>query len=212
MIDVAALTSLEAYQQGGRAFLDGIRRTPPAPAFDAVLVPGDFEHRSRAQRLAHGVEVPDTIYRQIEECAGKLDVALGEDAVGVSKFSKVSLFSGLNNLTDLTLDPRYAAICGYTKENLDTVFAAELPGLDREQIRDRYNGYNWRGSERIYNPYDVLRLFHSREFDAHWFETGSPTFLVKTLFERRVTSVSLGGDGEHRGAAVGVRRRRRLRR
>ena len=84
VIDVAALTPVEAYQQGVRAFLDGIRRTPPAPGFDAVLVPGDFEHRSRKQRLAHGIEVPDMIYRQIEECAGTLDVALGEDAVAAA--------------------------------------------------------------------------------------------------------------------------------
>jgi LDH2 family malate/lactate/ureidoglycolate dehydrogenase len=88
VIDVAAFTPLEAYQQGVRAFLDGIRRTPPAPGFDAVLVPGDFEHRSRAQRLAHGVEVPNTIYRQIEECAGKLDVPLGEDAVSASDLER----------------------------------------------------------------------------------------------------------------------------
>ena len=55
---------------------------------------------------------------------------------GVSKFSKVSLFSGLNNLTDITIDPQYSAICGYTEEDLDTVFAPELPGLDRDEIRD----------------------------------------------------------------------------
>ena len=84
VIDVSALTPLEAYQRGVRAFLDGIKRTPPAPGFDAVLVPGDFEHRSRRQRLVQGIEVPDVIYRQIEECAGRLDVALGEDAVAAS--------------------------------------------------------------------------------------------------------------------------------
>ena len=110
---------------------------------------------------------------------------------GVSKFSKVSLFSDLNNLTDLTLDRRYSAICGYTEEDLDTVFAPELPGLDRERIREWYNGYCWRGEEKVYNPFDVLLLFDSREFDAHWFETGSPAFLVDTLFERQVSTVSL---------------------
>ncbi len=111
---------------------------------------------------------------------------------GVSKFSKVSLFSGLNNLKDITLDRRYSAICGYTEADLDTVFAPELPGLDRERIRDWYNGYCWRGEEKVYNPYDVLLLFDSREFAAHWFETATPTFLVETLFQRRVTTVSLG--------------------
>ena len=110
---------------------------------------------------------------------------------GVSKFPKVSLFSGLNNLMDLTLDPRYAALCGYTDEDLDTVFAPELPGLDREAIRDWYDGYHWRGDERVYNPFDVLALFDRREFDAYWFETGTPAFLVETLFRRRVASISL---------------------
>ncbi len=110
---------------------------------------------------------------------------------GVSKFSKVSLFSDLNNLTDLTLDDRYSAICGYTEADLDTVFAPELPGLDRDRIREWYNGYCWRGDEKVYNPFDLLLLFDSREFDAYWFETGSPAFLVETLFRRRVSSVSL---------------------
>ena len=111
---------------------------------------------------------------------------------GVSKFSKVNLFSGLNNLKDITLDRRYSAVCGYTEADLDTVFAPELPGLDRERIRDWYNGYCWRGAEKVYNPYDVLLLFDSREFAAHWFETATPTFLVETLFQRGVTTVSLG--------------------
>ena len=111
---------------------------------------------------------------------------------GVSKFSKVSLFSGLNNLKDITLDPRYSALCGYAEADLDTVFAPELPGLDREQIRDWYNGYRWRGDEKVYNPFDILLLFDSREFKAYWFETGTPTFLVETLFKRRVSSLALG--------------------
>ena len=110
---------------------------------------------------------------------------------GVSKFSKVSLFSDLNNLTDLTLDGRYSAICGYTEADLDTVFAPELPGLDRERIREWYNGYCWLGDEKVYNPFDLLLLFDSGKFKPHWFETGSPKFLVDTLFERQVSTVSL---------------------
>ena len=94
---------------------------------------------------------------------------------GVSRFSKVSLFSGLNNLTDITLDARYSAVCGYTDADLDTVFAAELPGLDRNAIRSWYNGYNWLGEESVYNPCDILLLFRIRRFDAWWFETGTPS-------------------------------------
>ena len=70
---------------------------------------------------------------------------------GVSKFSKVSLFSGLNNLKDITLDRRYAAICGYTERDLDDVFAPELPGFSRERIREWYNGCRWR-REPVYTP------------------------------------------------------------
>ena len=110
---------------------------------------------------------------------------------GVSKFSKVSLFSGLNNLKDITLDPRYSAICGYTEADLDAVFAPELPDLDRDEIRDWYNGYSWLGAENVYNPFDILLLFDSREFKAHWFETGTPAFLVETLFQRQVSSLAL---------------------
>ena len=112
---------------------------------------------------------------------------------GVTKFSKVSLFSGLNNLEDLTLDRRCSSICGYTETDLDTVFAPELPGLDRDKIRDWYNGYGWLGEERVYNPFDILLLFRNRKFAPWWFETGTPAFLVETLFRRRVSSVALDG-------------------
>ncbi len=112
---------------------------------------------------------------------------------GVSKFSKVNLFSGLNNLEDITLDPRFATICGYTEDDLDSVFAPELEGLDREQVRKWYNGYNWRGGERVYNPYDILLLFRRREYRAWWFETGTPTFLIDTLIRRGMNTFALDG-------------------
>ncbi|MBK1617001.1 hypothetical protein CKO42_00755 [Lamprobacter modestohalophilus] len=109
---------------------------------------------------------------------------------GVSKFSKVSLFSGLNNLQDITIDQRYSALCGYTEDDLDAVFAPELEGLDRQQIKDWYNGYNWTG-EAVYNPFDLLLLFDSRLFRSYWFETGTPTFLVELLTRRGTFSPSL---------------------
>ncbi|WP_020393769.1 ATP-binding protein [Thiolinea disciformis] len=109
---------------------------------------------------------------------------------GVSKFSKVSLFSGLNNLYDLTLDPHYSSICGYTDYDIDTIFAPELIDLDREQIKQWYNGYNWLG-EGVYNPFDILLLFRQRHFKNYWFETGTPTFLINLLVKRKVTSLAL---------------------
>jgi hypothetical protein len=102
---------------------------------------------------------------------------------GVSKFSKVSLFSGLNNLNDITLDPRYSTLCGYTDADIETVFAPELPGLDRAKMRRWFNGYNWLG-DAVYNPFDLLLLFDRRKFHPWWFETGTPAFLVKLMAQR----------------------------
>ncbi len=110
---------------------------------------------------------------------------------GVSKFTKVSLFSELNNLIDITLKPEYSAICGYTEADLDEYFAPELPDLDRGLIREWYNGYSWRGTERVYNPYAILLLFGTGEFDVHWFETATPSFLVEVLRQREIFTPSL---------------------
>ena len=110
---------------------------------------------------------------------------------GVSKFSKVSLFSGLNNLFDITVSTEYSAICGYTDADVDEIFAPELGGLDRARIRSWYNGYNWTG-EAVYNPFDLLLLFKERKFRAWWFETATPTFLVDVLTERRTWLPRLG--------------------
>lgn len=89
---------------------------------------------------------------------------------GVSKFSKVSLFSGLNNLKDITLDARHSALCGYSDADVDTVFAPDLPELDRDEIRRLYNRYNWLGNS-VYNPFDLPRLVDHREFRPYLFET-----------------------------------------
>ena len=80
-LNVNAFTPLEEYQHGVRAFLDGIKSIPPAPGSDEVLVPGDYEHRSRIQRLTHGIDMPDTTYRQIMGWAEKLAVSLSEEIV-----------------------------------------------------------------------------------------------------------------------------------
>ena len=119
-------------------------------------------------------------YSVIKDCDAHIKFAM---LTGVSKFSKVSLFSGLNNLRDITISSEFSSICGYTDEDINTIFAPELEGLDRDQIRRWYNGYNWTGT-RVYNPFDVLLLFQERQFKAHWFETGSPTFLIDLLAQR----------------------------
>ena len=105
---------------------------------------------------------------------------------GVSMFSQTSLFSGPNHLDNISLDPAYSTLCGYTDHDLDTVFAPELPGLDRERIRRWYNGYSWGGDTTLYNPFDVLLLFRKRKFAPHWYRTGTPKFLYRELVRRQV--------------------------
>ena len=111
---------------------------------------------------------------------------------GVSKFSKVSIFSGLNNLEDISLSPQYANICGYTEDDLNEVFAQHLQGVDREQLRRWYNGYNFLGDKLVYNPHDILHFikrsqsFGEPQFDNYWFESGTPTFVVDLLARAQI--------------------------
>ncbi len=109
---------------------------------------------------------------------------------GVSKFSRVSIFSELNNLPDLTLHPRYTTLLGYTQTELERYFTDRLDQLapqfgGREtllaQIRQWYNGYSWDATHYVYNPFSVLNFFDQGRFQNFWFETGTPTFLVKLL-------------------------------
>jgi hypothetical protein len=109
---------------------------------------------------------------------------------GVSKFSKVSLFSGLNNLQDISLDKRYGTLCGYTQEELESVFCDYLDGVDLNQLKRWYNGYSFL-SHPVYNPFDILLYLNSRQFKPYWFETGTPTFLVDLIRKKAVPAESL---------------------
>ncbi len=100
---------------------------------------------------------------------------------GVSKFSKLSLFSGLNNLHDITLNKSFSTITGYTHQDLLDHFGEHLDGVDIDDVRRWYNGYNFLG-EPIYNPFDILLfLSNSCTFSNYWWNTGSPSFLIKML-------------------------------
>jgi len=110
---------------------------------------------------------------------------------GVSKFSKTSIFSELNNLDDLTLDANFSNICGYTQEELENCFQQYIEEFSRDNNISReslleiiaiwYDGYSWDGSNSLYNPYSILLLFKKKEFNNYWFDTGSPTFLVDLI-------------------------------
>jgi len=91
-------------------------------------------------------------YSVIKDCHDDLRFVF---VTGITMFSKATMFSGLNNLVDISFRPEYGAICGYTDKELDEIFAKEMIGLDRDKIRRWYNGYNWLG-EKVYNPLSVM--------------------------------------------------------
>jgi hypothetical protein len=111
---------------------------------------------------------------------------------GVTKFSKVSVFSDLNNLRDISMDRVYAPLCGITDEEIDTQFVPYVQRLSdalgqpyaqvREELKQRYDGYHFcEDSVGIYNPFSLLNTFQSNHIRNYWFETGTPSYLVYLL-------------------------------
>ncbi|MDR2399050.1 MAG: ATP-binding protein [Endomicrobium sp.] len=113
---------------------------------------------------------------------------------GVSQFSGLSIFSGLNNLNNITMNAKYTSICGYTQEELENNFkeyiesSAEVMGIPREEvlsaIKRWYNGYSWDGETFVYNPFSTLVFFDNKKFANYWFKTGTPTFLIEQIRKR----------------------------
>lgn len=104
---------------------------------------------------------------------------------GVSKFARVSIFSDLNNLRDITLVPSFDGICGITQTELENNFAEELTRTDSEEIKRWYNGYNFGQKNSVYNPFSVLSFFtNDLVFKNYWFATGTPTFLINLSRQR----------------------------
>jgi len=112
---------------------------------------------------------------------------------GVSKFTKVSIFSDLNNLNDISLGGSYSDLLGYTEKEILHYFSdyikitAKTNSISEtellQEMRLWYNGYNFRGVEKVYNPFSVLNFFDKQEFNNYWFETATPTFLIKLVVE-----------------------------
>ncbi|GHV12590.1 ATPase AAA [Fibrobacterales bacterium] len=119
---------------------------------------------------------------------------------GVTKFSKVSIFSDLNNLTDLSLDPRYADLCGITQEELETNFKEEINSIAGEdgsaylaKLKRFYNGYRFsKDPLTVYNPFGLLHHFNAKgEFIPYWYESGTPTFLIKLIKQQNINVLNL---------------------
>jgi hypothetical protein len=128
-------------------------------------------------------------YGALKSCDRYIKFAL---LTGVTKFGKVSVFSDLNNLYDMSMDNEYASICGITDEEIDTTLKPYVQRLAdhesriyedvREEMRERYDGYHFmENSIAVYNPFSVLNTLQNKRFKSYWFETGTPSYLVYLL-------------------------------
>ncbi len=111
---------------------------------------------------------------------------------GVTRFDKVSIFSDLNSLVDISMDNKFAGICGYSQSELEENFRPEIEALSAnkgisktecaDRLKDMYDGYHFtRENLGVYNPFSVMNAFQKMEFGSYWFATGTPTFLVKMM-------------------------------
>ena len=120
---------------------------------------------------------------------------------GVSKFSRVSVFSGLNNLRDITLSKDFSTLLGYSQEELHIHFQEQIqaasdqlntpPAELMKTIAGWYNGYSWDGKNYVYNPFSMLNFFQEFRFDNYWFSSGTPSMLVKLIAENNISIPTL---------------------
>ena len=140
-------------------------------------------------------------YGVLKSADGDLRFAM---LTGVTKFSKVSVFSDLNNLNDISMDDRYNEICGISQQELHDVFDEEIGKLaianeqSKEEayktLRQRYDGYHFCPNvQGMYNPFSVLLALQKREYGSFWFSTGTPTYLVQLMKEADLNPSALSG-------------------
>uniref|UniRef100_UPI000467313D ATP-binding protein n=1 Tax=Treponema pedis TaxID=409322 RepID=UPI000467313D len=132
---------------------------------------------------------------------------------GVTKFSKVSIFSDLNNLNDISLNPDFAGICGISQTELERTFQPEIQKLAEkhelsyerciQKLKQNYDGYCFSpGTENMYNPFSLLNVFYAKQFEYYWFATGTPTFLVEALKQMHYNIPDLDGHVEMDAAGL----------
>jgi len=138
---------------------------------------------------------------------------------GVSKFSQVSLFSGFNNLEDLTMSPDYATLLGYTEKEIPQFFGDRIKKIAAkkskkrvlDEMREWYNGYcfSWR-AETVYNPHSTLNFLKTDRLESFWFETGTPSFLIEQVRKLPQSVVPLSGVNAARSELINIRSLRHI--
>ena len=141
------------------------------------------------ERLEAAREVMQEFYQRLKMCEGMIRFCF---ITGITKFSQLSIFSTINNLTNISMDSKYAAICGITEEELATQMAPDIAMLAREyectpeemhaKLKRQYDGYRFSEvSPDIYNPFSLLKCFLQRKLANYWFDSGTPTFLIRQM-------------------------------
>jgi Predicted AAA-ATPase/PD-(D/E)XK nuclease superfamily len=148
----------------------------------------DYSQQATIQKAIANRDILKTFYSVLKGNSHKIRFLF---ITGVSKFSKVSIFSDLNHLDEITLDKRYSTITGYTQEELTTYFDAYLVDTAKnldisyetllETMKIQYNGFSWDGKKTVYNPFGTLNFLAKQSFQNYWFATGTPTFLLEQI-------------------------------
>ena len=178
-----------AYEQTGQQVVIVIDE------YDAPLL--DVLHEE--ERLGEYRRVMQEFYQPLKACEAMVRFCF---ITGITKFSQLSIFSTLNNLTNITMDPVFATICGITEQELVTTFGediallADYHGVTAEEmhakLKQKYNGYHFSNrDEGVYNPFSLLKAFQQKELHNYWFDTGTPTFLIRQMqhFHTDITSL-----------------------
>ena len=159
----------DAYQQGVVILID---------EYDKAIL----DNLDQLNIALENREIIKSFYSVMKDCDRYIHFVF---LTGVSKFTKTSIFSGLNNLSDISIKPQFARICGYSEGDIQQHFREMVQHVDYKKVKDWYNGYNFMG-EKVFNPYDILLFIdNDYQFKSYWFETGTPSFLVKLIKENR---------------------------
>lgn len=143
------------------------------------------------ERQEHNKAVFKGFFSNLKNCDNELQFVF---ITGVTKFHKVSIFSDLNQLNDITLNEEYAGLCGITETEISKYLSPELHAIAEKLqmdekscmkiLKEHYDGYHFcADGVEVYNPFSLLKAFYERKIGSYWFETGSPSFLVKLLRE-----------------------------
>ena len=164
--------------------------------YDAPLL--DVVHEGTSLDILRNVM--RNFYSPLKDCEKMLRFVF---LTGITKFSQLSIFSELNNITNISMDTPYAGICGITKEELMTQMSDDIDRLSEklslshdetlERLKQHYDGYHFAWpSPDIFNPFSLLNCFSKQKMDSYWFGSGTPTYLINMMRKYAFTPIDLG--------------------